>query len=166
MRNRSREARLTVPVRPDLFSRVSRWTIRATGGRWGFVTAVGVIVLWAVSGPYFQYSDYWQLVINTGTTIVTFLMVFLIQNAQNRESRAVHLKLDELIRAVKTAENEMIDIEDLSEADLDRLALRYHKIAAVHRDLELRGKVVHHDPSPGPRAEGVTDGHHGLMDHS
>lgn len=131
---------------PDIFSRVSRWTIQATGGRWGFCTAVGVVLLWAVMGPYFHYSDYWQLVINTGTTIVTFLMVFLIQNAQNRESKAVHLKLDELIRAVKTARNEMIDIENLTEEHLDKLAVRYHQLAAVHRDLEERVSEAHrHD---------------------
>jgi low affinity Fe/Cu permease len=130
-------------VRPDIFTRISRWTIHATGGRWGFFTAAGVILFWAAAGPYYHYSDYWQLVINTGTTIVTFLMVFLIQNAQNRESKAVHLKLDELIRAVKTARNEMIDIENLTEEHLDRLAVRYHQLAAVHRDLEARGKAVH-----------------------
>ena len=151
--------------RPDLFSRISRWTIHATGGRWGFATALGVILLWAASGPYFHFSDYWQLVINTGTTIVTFLMVFLIQNAQNRESKAVHLKLDELIRAVKTAGNEMIDIEDLTEEHLDRLAVRYHKLAAVHRDLEARGKVVHPDHSPGLRSAEAPRDHLGIPEH-
>ena len=118
---------------PDLFCRISAWTIRATGGRWGFFTALMVVVLWAITGPLFHFSDDWQLVINTGTTIVTFLMVFLIQNAQNRESKAVHLKLDELIRAVSTARNEMIDIENMTEAHLDQLAARYQRIAASHR---------------------------------
>lgn len=151
--------------RPDLFTRVSRWTVHATGGRWGFTTALGVIILWAASGPYFHFSDYWQLVINTGTTIVTFLMVFLIQNAQNRESKAVHLKLDELIRAMKTAENEMIDIENLTEAHLDQLAVRYHKLAAVHRDLEARGNVLHPHDSPNALVNNSVDVHPGIIDH-
>src|SRR4051794_20532886 len=91
------------PGRGDLFCRMAAWTIRATGGRWGFLSAFAVVLIWAGSGPFFHYSDNWQLVINTGTTIVTFLMVFLIQNAQNRESKAVHLKLDEIIRALANA---------------------------------------------------------------
>jgi len=115
----------------DIFTRVASWTIRATGGKWGFLTSFMVVVIWAVSGPYFRYSENWQLIINTGTTIVTFLMVFLIQNAQNRESKAVHLKLDELIRAVKSARNEMIDIENLTEEHLDLLTERYRKISGA-----------------------------------
>src|SRR5277367_4415029 len=94
----------------DLFTRLAGWTIRTTGGRWGFVFAFGTVIVWAFLGPYCNYSANWQLVVNTGTTIVTFLMVFLIQNAQNRESKAIHLKLDELILAVKAARNELIDI--------------------------------------------------------
>ncbi|HEX8202446.1 MAG TPA: low affinity iron permease family protein, partial [Isosphaeraceae bacterium] len=101
------------PMRRDGFGAVAAWTARAAGGRRAFLLAIGTVLAWAVSGPYFHFSDNWQLVINTGTTIVTFLMVFLIQNAQNRESKAVHLKLDELIRAVKTARNEIIDVESL-----------------------------------------------------
>ena len=148
-------------VAPDIFSRVSRWTIQATGGRWGFCTALARRPVWAASGPFFHYSDNWQLVINTGTTIVTFLMVFLIQNAQNRESKAVHLKLDELIRAVKTARNDMIDIENLTEEHLDQLAVRYHQLAAVHRDLDRRSQDGHshdcHHPANGvkPPANGA-----------
>src|SRR5512135_3640636 len=92
------EERPAVPVtRRDLFTRVAGWTIRATGGRWGFSLARLTVVVWVASGPYFQYSETWQRAINTGTTIVTFLMVFLIQNVQNRELKATHLKLDELI---------------------------------------------------------------------
>ena len=124
-------ARLTMPKR-DVFGRVANWTVRATGGRWGFVTAFGVVLAWAATGPFFRFSDNWQLVINTGTTIVTFLMVFLIQNAQNRESKAVHLKLDELIFAVKNARNEMIDIECLTDEQLDHLSERYRKVAERH----------------------------------
>jgi low affinity Fe/Cu permease len=113
----------------DLFTRVSGWTIRVTGGRWGFLTALGSVILWAILGPVFGYSENWQLVINTGTTIVTFLMVFLIQNAQNRESKALHLKLDELILSLRAARNELIDVEHLTEEQLDRLAERYSKVA-------------------------------------
>jgi low affinity Fe/Cu permease len=124
------------PRRPiawrDGFESVAGWTIRFTGGRWGFLLAILTVVVWAASGPFFQYSSDWQLVINTGTTIVTFLMVFLIQNAQNRESKAVHLKLDELIRAVKQARNELIDIENLSAEQLERLGERYRRLGECH----------------------------------
>jgi len=113
----------------DLFTRLAGWTIRATGGRWGFLTAFGTVIVWALMGPFCHYSENWQLVINTGTTIVTFLMVFLIQNAQNRESKAIHLKLDELILAVTHARNELIDIEHLTEEQLDMIARRYKKVA-------------------------------------
>ncbi len=118
----------------DPFTRLAAWTIRVTGGRWGFLFAFGSIVIWAVLGPFCHYSENWQLVINTGTTIVTFLMVFLIQNAQNRESKAVHLKLDELIRAVQRARNELIDIEHLSEEQLDLIAGHFARLAGKHRD--------------------------------
>src|SRR4051812_29665239 len=87
------------PSRTDIFGQVANWTTRFTGGRWGFIVALLTVIVWAVTGPVFRYSANWQLVINTGTTIVTFLMVFLIQNSQNRESKDVHLKLDELIHA-------------------------------------------------------------------
>jgi len=120
-------------ARRDLFTRVATWTIRVTGGRVGFLTAFGTVVVWALCGPLFHYSENWQLVINTGTTIVTFLMVFLIQNAQNRESKALHLKLDELILAMTQARNELIDIENLTEEQLDALAERYSKVAARHQ---------------------------------
>ena len=116
-------------VSQDLFTKVAGWTIRVTGGRWGFLTALGLVVVWAISGPFFGYSENWQLVIKTGTTIVTFLMVFLIQNAQNRESKAIHLKLDELILAVRQARNEMIDIENLTEEQLDRLGEQFRQVA-------------------------------------
>jgi low affinity Fe/Cu permease len=100
------------------------------GSRWAFAGAVGVILVWGITGPIYHYSDTWQLVINTGTTIVTFLMVFLIQNTQNRDARAINLKLNELIESIKSAHNEMIDIEHLSDAELDVLAHRYEAIRA------------------------------------
>lgn len=98
------------------------------GSVWAFAFAVSLVVAWILLGPYYHYSDTWQLVINTGTTIVTFLMVFLIQNTQNRDARALHLKLDELIRSVHAAHNEMISIEKLSDEDLAKLAKKYEVI--------------------------------------
>jgi len=107
-------------------SSVSKWTGRASA----FLLCCLVVVVLAATGPLFGYSDTWQLVINTGTTIVTFLMVFLIQNTQNRDARAINLKLNELIESIKAAKNEMIDIEHLSDAELDVLAHRYEVIRA------------------------------------
>lgn len=98
------------------------------GSKWAFGFAVGTIALWAVMGPYFHYSDTWQLVVNTATTVVTFLIVFLIQNTQNRDARAIHLKLDEIIRAIRPASNQMINIETLSDEELQALSDRFEKI--------------------------------------
>src|ERR1700745_3927870 len=100
------------------------------GSKWAFTVATLVIVSWALSGPYFHFSDTWQLVVNTATTIVTFLIVFLIQNTQNRDARAIHLKLDEIIHALRGARNEMIQIENLSDADLETLSKNFEKIRA------------------------------------
>ncbi len=112
----------------DRFGKFAARSSHYLGSRWAFVAAIGVIVAWALTGPVFHYSDTWQLVINTGTTIVTFLMVFLIQNTQNRDARAIHLKLNELIHAVDKAKNKLIDIEKLSDLELDELAKNYEKI--------------------------------------
>lgn len=98
------------------------------GSKWAFTFATAVIVTWGLLGPYFHYSDTWQLVVNTATTIVTFLIVFLIQNTQNRDARAIHLKLDEIIHALKHARNEMIQIEHLSDADLEAISQNFEKI--------------------------------------
>jgi low affinity Fe/Cu permease len=98
------------------------------GNKWAFLVALAVIVLWLVTGPYFHYSDTWQLIINTGTTVVTFLVVFLIQNTQNRDARAIHLKLDEIIKSIDQAQNEMIDIEHLSDEELQKLADKYQQV--------------------------------------
>jgi len=98
------------------------------GTKWAFAAAIALIVGWAASGPYFRYSDTWQLVVNTATTVVTFLIVFLIQNTQNRDARAIHLKLDEIIRSIHLAHNEMIDIEKLSDKELERLSTQYEQI--------------------------------------
>jgi len=106
------------------------------GTKWAFLIALVTIVGWLVSGPYFHYSDTWQLIINTGTTVITFLVVFLIQNTQNRDARALHLKLDEIIKSIDKAHNEMIDIEHLSDEELQRLADEYQKVRARH---DIRG---------------------------
>jgi low affinity Fe/Cu permease len=103
------------------------------GSRWAFALAVMAIILWAGTGPHFHYSDTWQLVVNTATTIVTFLMVFLIQNTQNQDARAIHLKLDEIIRAIRPADNNMINIEKLSEEELEILATQFEKIRARNK---------------------------------
>jgi len=105
----------------DAFGVFARKTSAVLGSAWAFVAAILVIVIWALTGPTFHYSDTWQLIINTGTTIVTFLMVFLIQNTQNRDSKAVHLKLDELIRALGGARDTLVDLEKLSDDDLKKL---------------------------------------------
>jgi len=114
----------------DWFGQFAAQASAYLGSRWAFAAAVLVIVVWALVGPFYRYSDAWQLVINTGTTIVTFLMVFLIQNTQNRDAKAINLKLNELIRAVQNAHDQMIDIENLSDLELDELAARYEKIRA------------------------------------
>jgi low affinity Fe/Cu permease len=129
--------------RKDLFTKVSGWTIRATGGRWGFLLALLVVIVWALSGPFFKFSANWQLFMNTTSAVVTFLMVFLIQNAQIRESKAIHIKLDELIFAVRQARNELLDIENLTEEQLDRITSRYKQEAQLHQH-KLR-KVIEPD---------------------
>ena len=125
----------------DWFGHFAAQASAYLGSRWAFAAAVAVIVIWAVIGPLHHYSDAWQLVINTGTTIVTFLMVFLIQNTQNRDAKAINLKLNELIHAVHNAHDQMIDIENLSDLELDELTARYEKIRAECVAREKRAKV-------------------------
>jgi low affinity Fe/Cu permease len=124
----SQDTNPPAPSSKDHFGQFANSCSSYLGSRWAFAAAVGVIVAWAITGPIYHYSDTWQLIINTGTTIVTFLMVFLIQNTQNRDARAINLKLNELIESIKSAKNEMIDIEHLSDAELDVLAARYEGI--------------------------------------
>ncbi len=112
----------------DAFHNFAKQLAAGVGSPWAFIAALGIVVVWSATGPFFQYSDTWQLVINTGTTIVTFLMVFLIQNTQNRDAKAIHLKLDELIRSVKGARNTLIDLEELSEEELDDLQRQFVKL--------------------------------------
>lgn len=116
---------------PDHFGRFASTASYWLGSKWAFIWAGLVIVIWGLSGPLFHYSDTWQLVINTGTTIVTFLMVFLIQNTQNRDARAINLKLDELIRAIDKARDHMMNIEKLSDVELDLLEEQFAKMRAA-----------------------------------
>lgn len=122
------------------FTRFAKSTARKTGQPSAFAIATSIILIWAVTGPIFDYSDTWQLVINTGTTIVTFLMVFLIQNTQNRDSEALQVKLDELIRAIDGAHNVLLDLEELDEKQLDLIRSRYEKIAERAREELKQGK--------------------------
>ena len=121
------------------FTRFAKRTSRTAGHPATFALAVLIILVWAASGPIFAFSDTWQLVINTGTTIITFLMVFLIQNTQNRDSTAVQLKLDELIRAINGAHNGFLDLEELSDEDLARIRARFEALARESRENLKRG---------------------------
>ncbi len=121
------------------FTRFAKWTSRAAGHPATFVVAVLIILVWAATGPIFGLSDTWQLVINTGTTIITFLMVFLIQNTQNRDSTATQLKLDELIRATSGAHNGLLDVEELSDADLARAKATFQALARASREGLMQG---------------------------
>jgi low affinity Fe/Cu permease len=112
----------------DFFRKFAHRTSEIVGSPWAFITAVALIIGWALSGPIFGFTDTWQLVINTSTTIVTFLMVFLIQNTQNRDAKAIHLKLDELIRSIEGARNGLVDLEDLTDEELQRLQEEFKRI--------------------------------------
>ncbi len=122
----------------EWFEGFSHRVTQATGRPWAFMIALGIIVVWAVSGPIFGFGDTWQLVINTGTTIVTFLMVFLIQQSQNKDSKAMELKLNELVAATKGASNRLIDVEALSEEELDILHGYYRQLV----DLAKRDRTI------------------------
>ena len=120
-RHQNREGRLS-------FGAIARWASSTLGSGRAFMVACVLVLAWALTGPLFGFSDTWQLVINTGTTIVTFLMVFLIQNTQNRDARAIHLKLDELIRSINEARNKLIDLENCSDEDLDRVQREFERL--------------------------------------
>ncbi|MGB7922391.1 MAG: low affinity iron permease family protein [Pyrinomonadaceae bacterium] len=119
----------------DLFHKIAQKTSEAVGSPWAFMIAITIIIVWAMSGPIFGFSDTWQLIINTGTTIVTFLMVFLIQNTQNRDAKVIHLKLDELIRVTKRARNHLVDLEDMTDDEIKELEEEF-------RRLRERGQAV------------------------
>ena len=125
---RREESRDFFCVASDAFRIFARRSSTVLGSAWAFGIAILVIVIWGLTGPAFHYSNTWQLIINTGTTIVTFLMVFLIQNTQNRDSKAAHLKLDEIIRALKNARNELIDLEKLADEDLTNLEKQFSRV--------------------------------------
>jgi low affinity Fe/Cu permease len=116
------------------------------GSPWAFGLAVGTVVVWAGLGPYYHYSDTWQLVINTGTTIITFLMVFLIQNTQNRDAKAIHLKLDELLRGVKGARTELVNLEDLSDEDLEDLQKEFAVLRKRYAERALERRRQRQEP--------------------
>ena len=132
----------------DRFVDAARFVSDIVGSAWAFAVAIGIVVIWAVSGPMFSFSDTWQLVINTGTTIGTFLMVFLIQSTQNRDAKAVHLKLDELIRALSGARNSLVDLEHLSEQELEDLAGEFSSLSKrACAEVARRSKRSHGEQS-------------------
>lgn len=122
------------------FTRAAKWASRAAGRPLTFMIAIGIVLIWLISGPIFDFSDTWQLVINTGTTIITFLMVFLIQNTQNRDQEALQIKLDELIRSMENAHTVLLDLEELDEDELDNIRKDYLKLAKKARQELKRGK--------------------------
>jgi low affinity Fe/Cu permease len=124
----------------SFFDRFAKWTSRVAGKPIAFVLAIVIVIAWAATGPIFGFSDTWQLVINTGTTIVTFFMVFLLQNTQYRDSEAIQIKLDELIRAIEGAHNALLELEELSQTDLDRIKAEYRKLAEKARKDLKKGK--------------------------
>ncbi|MGA8940129.1 MAG: low affinity iron permease family protein [Acidobacteriaceae bacterium] len=130
----------------DWFGRFAAGASGWLGSKWAFAAAASTILVWALTGPIFRYSNSWQLVINTGTTIVTFLMVFLIQNTQNRDARAINLKLNELIRSIDKAGDQMIDIETLSDLELDELQAKYGKIKAACEAREAKAQLKKKTP--------------------
>ncbi len=117
--------------KPNLFERVAHSATVFTGSTTAFIASVSIILGWIITGPLFDFSDTWQLVINTGTTIITFLMVFLIQRSQNKDSKAIHLKLNELVASLKGPSNRLVDVEDLSEEELETLSKYYRTLAAL-----------------------------------
>jgi low affinity Fe/Cu permease len=130
----------------DAFRVFARRSSIILGSAWAFAGAVLVIAVWLITGPTFHFSDTWQLIINTATTIITFLMVFLIQNTQNRDAKAVHLKLDELIRAIKNARNELVDLEDLSDEELKRLEEQFRRMR-TRAENDGKSPSRHADPA-------------------
>jgi len=134
-----------------LFRRFSHHVSVWVGSPWAFAAAVTIVLVWAVTGPTFGFSDTWQLVINTGTTIVTFLMVFLIQNTQNRDAKAIHLKLDELLRGVEGARTDMVDLEDCTDEELARYEAEFRRIRAMR---EASPELAERAAEKAARAEG------------
>ncbi len=139
----------------EIFRKIASRTAHAVGSPWSFTIALTIVVLWGLSGSIFHFSDTWQLVINTGTTIVTFLMVFLIQNTQNRDSHAIHLKLDELILANKHARNRMMALEELTEEELNELQREFDRLAC--EKVQARRERDSSIPPPPPKPKAGVD---------
>src|SRR5688572_4323987 len=133
----------------NIFNRFSKWAARATGHPAAFLVAAGLIVVWLLVGPVCGFSDTWQLAVNTGTTIITFLMVFLIQHTQNKDTAAMQVKLDELIRSTNGAHNALLDLEELEEQELERIRAHYRKLATEARDTVRRGGTDTESPDIG-----------------
>lgn len=127
------------------FRQFAQWSSAVAGSAWAFITAVSVLAVWGATGPMFEFSDTWQLVVNTLTTVVTFLMVFLIQNTQNRDAKVIHLKLDELLRAVKSARTGFVNLEELSDAELRQVAEEFHYLHQRYGDQLSRVHRAMHD---------------------
>jgi len=157
----------------NFFEKFANWATNATGSSTAFILAAATIIIWAGTGPVFKYSETWQLIINTGTTIITFLMVFLIQKSQNKDSKAIHLKLNEIIAAHQGASNRMVNIEDITETELDQLHKFYVRIAILAKqedDLGCTHSIDAADDNhlyksqnvkkrPAKKLEKATDGH-------
>ena len=135
----------TRPEPTPLFARFARWVERQVGRSSTFVLAIAIVLGWAASGPIFGWSDTWQLIINTGTTIVTFLMVFVIQNTQTRDTQAMHLKLDELIRVNETARNSLINLEEMSDMDVERMKAAFAALASIEGPTRRPGEPAAQD---------------------
>lgn len=126
----------------ERFRRFAHRTSLVAGSPWAFALSVAALIFWALSGPFYHFSDTWQLVINTATTIVTFLMVFLIQNTQNRDTRAIHLKLDELIRALKGARNKLVNLEEMSDEELDKLQEQFQIVCGARKSCKEKEQAA------------------------
>jgi len=133
----------------DAFRKLANVVSQWAGSPWAFISAIVILLIWILTGPLFNYSDTWQLIINTGTTIITFLMVFLIQNTQNRETKAINLKLDELIRAVGEARNDMVDIENASDEELENIKMQFQnlreKVTSPENNTNKKSRVIKND---------------------
>jgi low affinity Fe/Cu permease len=150
----------------ELFANLAGKISQATGSFWTFSAALAIVLVWAATGPLFQFSETWQLVINTGTTIVTFLMVFIIQHAQNKDMRAVQLKLNELIAAVEGASNRLIDVEDLNDRELEHLYGRFQTLAKTAQKLSQGAKLSIDSSEDGAPLPGQSEGHgHAELEH-
>jgi len=149
----------------SFFERFAKASVRVTGHPVALGIALTTIIVWCATGPFFGFSDTWQLVINTATTIVTFLMVFLIQNAQNRDNEAIQLKLDELIRATEAAHNAFLDVEEISEPELDRIKLNFGQLAKKARDDVRSGKSDLGCPEVGSKPGRNSSPRHDLSNH-